>query len=136
MAEQLLLDASVWLAAYDADDSHHLASATVLPDPRFDLGALELTLLETTNVAVRKWRNAGDAEAISQLIHEAVGTRLYAVDRPVLGALLELAVEHELTAYDAAYAAIARRQNAQLVSLDRDLLDPGLAIHPSALTAG
>jgi hypothetical protein len=33
----------------------------------------------------------------------------------------------------AAYAAIALSQKAQLVSLDSDLLDPGLAVHPSVL---
>ncbi len=133
MAEQLILDASVWLAAYNADDEDHLASIAILPDTRFDLGALDLTLLETTNVAVRKWRNAGDAEAVSNIIHEAVGTRLYPIDRSLLAALVALAVEHELTAYDAAYAATARQQKAQLVSLDSDLLNPGLAVHPGAL---
>jgi predicted nucleic acid-binding protein len=35
---------------------------------------------------------------------------------------------HQLTFYDASYAAIARRTGRRLLSADRDLLDPKLAV--------
>jgi predicted nucleic acid-binding protein len=45
----------------------------------------------------------------------------------------ELSVEHGLTAYDAAYVAVARRYDWQLVSTDvRDLVSKGLAVTPDA----
>jgi predicted nucleic acid-binding protein len=46
-----------------------------------------------------------------------------------------LASEHELTLYDAAYAAVARRRDATLVTLDVRLLDNGLGQRPSELIA-
>jgi predicted nucleic acid-binding protein len=44
-----------------------------------------------------------------------------------------LAEKHELTLYDAAYAAVARRRGAQLATLDGELLRAGLGRRPSEL---
>lgn len=46
-----------------------------------------------------------------------------------------LASEHELTLYDAAYAAVARRRDATLITLDGRLLDSGFGQRPSELVA-
>lgn len=46
----LLLDASVWVAAVDADDAYHAASRALVLDPAKPLGALDLTLYEIANV--------------------------------------------------------------------------------------
>lgn len=46
-----------------------------------------------------------------------------------------LAEAHQLTLYDAAYAAVARRRGGQLVTLDRELLRAGLGRRPSDLAA-
>jgi len=43
------------------------------------------------------------------------------------GPVAELALAHDLTFYDASYAAIARRTGRRLLSVDTDLVDPGLA---------
>jgi predicted nucleic acid-binding protein len=43
------------------------------------------------------------------------------------GATAELALAHDLTFYDASYAAIARRTGRRLLSADSDLLDARLA---------
>ncbi len=51
------------------------------------------------------------------------------------GEAATLAEEHQLTLYDAAYAAVARRRGAQLVTLDRKLLRAGLGRRPSDLAA-
>jgi predicted nucleic acid-binding protein len=44
----------------------------------------------------------------------------------VLGS--ELARKHGITFYDASYSAIAQRLNRGVISADRDLLEPGLAV--------
>lgn len=51
------------------------------------------------------------------------------------GEAAALAEEHQLTLYDAAYAAVARRRGAQLATLDRELLRAGLGRRPSDLAA-
>ncbi len=47
----------------------------------------------------------------------------------------DLAARHELTVYDAAYAAVAESRGATLASLDHDLLEAGLGTRPSELAA-
>jgi predicted nucleic acid-binding protein len=46
-----------------------------------------------------------------------------------------LAEQHDLTLYDAAYAAVASRRGAALATLDRELLRAGLGRRPSELAA-
>ena len=46
-----------------------------------------------------------------------------------------LAVHHELTVYDAVYAAVAENRNATLATLDHHLLQAGLGIRPGELAA-
>ena len=46
-----------------------------------------------------------------------------------------LASEHDLTFYDAAYAAVAQRRGAELVTLDAELLQAGLGRRPSELAS-
>jgi predicted nucleic acid-binding protein len=45
-------------------------------------------------------------------------------------AVLRLAEEYGLSAYDAEFAALAEWLDCKLVSFDEDLLKPGLAVHP------
>ena len=46
-----------------------------------------------------------------------------------------LAERHDLTLYDAAYAAVARSRGAELATFDRALLRSGLGRRPSAILA-
>lgn len=50
-------------------------------------------------------------------------------------AAAQLALEHDLTFYDSSYAVIARRVGRKLLSADRHLLDPGLAVDLRAALA-
>lgn len=45
-------------------------------------------------------------------------------------AVLRVAEAYGLTAYDAEFAALAEWLDAPLVSVDSDLVTPGLAVHP------
>jgi len=46
-----------------------------------------------------------------------------------------LARRHDLTLYDAAYAAVARARGAELATFDRALLRSGLGRRPGAILA-
>jgi len=130
----LLLDASVWLAAVDRRDPHHAAAqALVRPGPcECELAALDLTVFEVANVAIKRWRSIERAYALIELVEIGAAGNLERVDGETAGVTIDLAAEHGLTAYDAAYLAIARRRGWTLVSCDfADLVDPGHAVGPS-----
>jgi predicted nucleic acid-binding protein len=132
-----LLDASVILAAFDPEDGHHNASRAILGESDVTLATLDLARYEVTNVAVRAWRAPQRVSALLEAIERL------ADDGGVLvstGALLtraaELAEEHTLSVYDAAYVAASRQGERMLVSCDvRDLLSKGLALSPGEALA-
>jgi predicted nucleic acid-binding protein len=131
----IFLDASVLLAAEDLDDTHHAAAADVLAGG--SLATLDLAAYEVTNVAERAW---GDGDAGKRLRDRVwaiaeLGT-LVRADAALLDRAAELAREHELSAYDAAYLAGAQRVGSTLVSCDeRDLVSKGLAQSPASALA-
>jgi predicted nucleic acid-binding protein len=96
---------------------------------------LDLTPYEVGN-ALMRGRAAAGAEQVATVL-EALAEVCPAL-RPNPGDLrraTELAAEHDLTLYDAAYAAVAESREAALATLDSALLDAGLGIRPSALAA-
>lgn len=128
----LLLDASAILAAFDSEDEVHDAAKTILANPEVTLATLDLARYEVSNVAVRAWR---DVPRVSSLLE--------AIDRisddggitlsttTLLSRAAELAEQHTISVYDAAYVAAAAQAGATLVSCDtRDLIDKGLASSP------
>jgi len=131
----LLLDASVILAAFDSDDELHEPSQRLLTDPDVTLATLDLARYEVANVAVRAWREP-----------EHVAPLLEAIDRisadggvipsttALLGRAAQVADEHTISVYDAAYVAAADQAGGALVSCDaRDLVGKGLASSPGAV---
>jgi predicted nucleic acid-binding protein len=132
----LLLDASVWLAALNTESPYQAASHALVEsaaDGTVGLAALDLTLFEVANVAIRQWRSQRRAIEVTDLIWVACGHALQRVDRDLVRESSMVAAEHGLTVYDAAYVASARRLGAPLVSTDlADLVEPGFAITPEA----
>lgn len=129
----LLLDASVILAAFDADDTQNESAQAILANSDLTLSTLDLARYEVANVAIRAWR----APAL-------VASLLDAIDRisddggvlPATGAMLiraaQLAEEHAISVYDAAYVVAAAHAGSSLVSCDiRDLVGKGLASSPA-----
>jgi predicted nucleic acid-binding protein len=87
-----------------------------------------LTLYEVGNLLTRRaGRDAEGVRAALSLLQEICGEPL-----PLLpedhGAAAELALAHRLTFYDASYVAIANRLGRRVLSADRDLVEPGLAV--------
>lgn len=97
------------------------------------LGALDLTLYEVANAIALRYRQPEDGRRLVRLIGARCGERIAVVDPPLIDLSLEVASEHGITVYDAAYVAASRRNAWQLVSLDfRDLVHKGLALAPDA----
>jgi predicted nucleic acid-binding protein len=128
-----LVDASVWVGASDPGDRFHAASSALVLDLEREVAALDLTLYEIANsVGVRR-RCPDDARYLGQLIVKRCNDRLVCVDPELVESSIELAVEHGLSAYDAAYIAVAARFGWTLVSTDiADLVSKGLAVTPDA----
>jgi predicted nucleic acid-binding protein len=136
----LLLDASVWLAALDRDDSYHAAARQLLEAAAAGtatLAALDLTLYEVANVAVVRWRSTDDAARLVTLVRLACPDTLERADEELLREAAAIASRHRLTVYDGAYVAAGRRRGWELVSGDLgDLVTPGLAISPETAVMG
>lgn len=128
----LLLDASVWVAA--ATPNHPFqgdAVAVLRSDERF--AALDFTLLEVANAIGVRYGMPKRASRLCELILESCEERMVRLDPSILDRAVEIAAEHGITAYDAAYVAAARRESFTLVSVDlKDLVSKGLAVAPEA----
>lgn len=128
-----LLDAGVWVAISDPDDRHHAAAHAIVAELERSLAALDLTLYEVANVMGPKKGRQREGRFLLKLIERRCGENLIAVDSDLLESALEIAAEHQLAAYDAAYVAAARRHGWTLVSTDiADLVSKGLAVAPDA----
>lgn len=128
----LLLDASVWVAAADPTERFHAESDALIetPDP---VAALDLTMFEVANVVGVVWGQPQRARLLLETLIARCQDQIVRVDPPLIVAALDYAAEHGLTAYDAAYVAVAKRNDWTLVSTDfRDLVSKGLAVAPDA----
>jgi predicted nucleic acid-binding protein len=129
----LLLDAGVWVAAKDGMDRYCEAARSVAVDSDQPDAALDLTLYEVANVIGARKGRIGEATDMCRLISSRCDGRMVAIDAQLTRRTLEAAAEHDLTAYDAAYVAAARRHGWTLVSTDiADLVSKGLAVAPDA----
>lgn len=128
----LLVDASVWVAAGEVDDRFHREANAIVLDVETPVAALDLTLYEIANVGARENQSEG-AHQVLQALAKRCGENVVAVDTDLMASAMEIAAEHDLTAYDAAYVAAARRNGWTLVSADiADLVSKGLAVAPDA----
>jgi predicted nucleic acid-binding protein len=129
----LLLDAGVWIAAKDGQDRYFEAARGLVVDSGQPVAALDLTLYEVANVVGAKKRRSDDAVDLCRLVSARCADHLVAVDAELIRRTVEVAALHGLTAYDAAYVAVASRNDWTLVSTDvADLVSKGLAVAPDA----
>lgn len=128
-----LIDASAWVTLVEGGSPHRDAVASLVRERGQVLGALDLTLYEVGNAIGVKQGRATEAGKVLRLIDRCCRDRIHAVGPELLEAALDLAGEHDLTAYDAAYVAASRRFGLTLVSTDiADLVSRGLAVTPDA----
>lgn len=120
------------LAALDGDDALNKPARALLGDSAVTLATLDLARYEVTNVAICAWRAPEKVppllEAIERISDD--GGVLLSTNA-LLTRAAQLAEEHTLSAYDAAYVAAAAQTGGTLVSCDiRDLVSKGLASTP------
>jgi predicted nucleic acid-binding protein len=132
-------DANVALKWFHAEGEEEVEEARALLDAHKErtvaLSVLDLTAYEVGN-ALMRGRAAVGADRVATVV-EALAEVCPAL-RPnpaELRRATELAAEHDLTLYDAAYAAVAESREAALATLDGALLGAGLGTRPSELAA-
>jgi predicted nucleic acid-binding protein len=128
-----LVDASVWVSLAERGSPHREAAVSLIRDQGPNLSALDLTLYEVANAIGVKHGDAVEASRVNRLLLRCCRDRVLGVDAELVDAALQIAAEHGLTAYDAAYVAAARRHGLTLISADiRDLVSKQLAVAPDA----
>jgi predicted nucleic acid-binding protein len=128
-----LLDASVWVSLVERESPYREAAVALIREQAPRLKALDLTLYEVAKAVGVKQGDGKEASRINRLVLKCCRDRVLAVDAELLDSALPIAAEHNLTIYDAAYVAAARRHGMTLVSTDiRDLVSKDLAVTPDA----
>lgn len=129
----LLLDASAILAAFDSDDDLHEPARAILVDSELTLATLDLARYEVTNVAIRAWRAPDRVAPLLDAIDRIAGDGgVLPSTTTLLTRAAQLAEEHTISLYDAAYVAAASQTGGTLVSCDiRDLIGKELASSPA-----
>jgi predicted nucleic acid-binding protein len=133
LGERLLLDSGVWIATELPGERFTSAALGLVARSRFGMAALDLTLYEVANVIGAGRGDIPAATTLCRSIALRCRDHLVRVDAELIAASVAIAVEYGLSSYDAAYVAVARHHEWQLVSTDiRDLVSRGLAITPDA----
>jgi predicted nucleic acid-binding protein len=125
---ELVLDAAVVLKWFDPAETRHAAPARALRTAyeagRLRVLAPRLLLLEVVNVIGRRRR--WPADALAQAAGELEASRIV-LSEPALADVARWTARG-LTAYDAAYVALAEQAGVELVTDDRALLDVAAGI--------
>src|SRR4051812_30684554 len=136
-AINVVSDANVVLKWFHAEDEEEVDAARALLDAHKErtiaLSVLDLTVYELGN-ALMRGRAGVSAEQAAAVVEALV--EICPAVRPSpeeMRAASMLAERHDLTLYDAAYAAVAQARSAELATLDRALLDAKLGSRPSEL---
>lgn len=136
-AIDVVSDANVALKWFHAEGEEEVDPARALlagqRDRTVSLSILDLTPYELGNALLRGRLGVGGERVAAVL--EALAAICPAInpDTDDLREAAALAERHDLTLYDAAYAAVARRREAHLATLDGELLRAGLGRRPSEL---
>jgi predicted nucleic acid-binding protein len=131
--DRVLLDSGVWIASRAAGERFNRSAFELVLETRRPAAALDLTLYEIANVVGVRRNDPRMLARIYRSVERRCTEGIVRVDHGLVEATAEVAIEHGLSGYDAAYVAVARRRGWTLVSTDiRDLVSKGLAITPDA----
>ncbi len=139
VGDLVLVDTSILLKWFHAEGESEVDEARALLDAhiREEITALvlELSAYELGNILVRslRWPAAQVADQLDDL--DSICGPLLIPDLTWHRRTAELASTHDLTFYDAAFAAAAESVGARLVSADQQMLDVGVAVSISSLVA-
>ncbi|MDP2402081.1 MAG: type II toxin-antitoxin system VapC family toxin [Actinomycetota bacterium] len=128
MSVYMVVDASVAVKWFKPEGEQHLAEALALLESHRDqsivLAAPVHLRLEVLNAL---WSHGLDAQRLTAIARnlEDFDLTWFDIDATLAAHACELAVEHRLTLYDAAYAALALHLDAELVTEDVAILASG-----------
>lgn len=134
-ATNVVSDANIVLKWFHSEGEEEVDAARALLDAHRErtaaLAVLDLTVYEVGN-ALMRGRPGASAEQAATVVEALV--EICPAIRPSPEEMREaahLAEHHDLTLYDAAYAAVAQSRSAELATLDRALLAAKLGRRPS-----
>ena len=127
MSFDCVVDASVGIKLFliePLSDRADALLAHLTDDPPVRFYAPDLLFIECTNVLWKYVHRFGyPLESVHQDVADLTGLPLRTVStRELAGEALEIAATHGITAYDAAYVALARRLSLPLVTADESLV--------------
>lgn len=136
-AINVVSDANVVLKWFHAEDEEEVGSARALLEAHKErtiaLSVLDLTVYEVGN-ALMRGRAGASAERAATVVEALVEICPTVHPTPKeMRAAGKLVERHDITLYDAAYAAVAQSRSAELATFDRALLDAKLGSRPSEL---
>ncbi|MEO6062514.1 MAG: PIN domain-containing protein [Thermoflexales bacterium] len=131
----LIIDANVWLAAFDPHDAFHGPSAAFLRTAarlRLPLNAPVFALVEIGCALSRRTRDATFARGALGRVRAYPLLALTPVDERLIATALEIGMRLALRGADALYAATAALTGATLISWDAELSAQAGAMTPDA----
>lgn len=134
---EIVSDANVALKWFHHAGEEDVDSAVELLDRHRDgrvvIHVLDLTFYEVGDALLRGRAHATPAQTATVLAALRDICATIVPDDADLERAAGLAVEHDVTLYDATYAAVAERRPAPLATFDRQLLAAGLGARPADL---
>jgi predicted nucleic acid-binding protein len=127
----IVVDASVWVSLFVANDSHHSASRSWLAGAvkARELIVAPISLLAEVSGAIA--RRTGQPElgrkAVEHMMH-LPALRLVAVDNRLGRLAASTAADCQLRGADALYVAVAQRLNSPLITWDKEQLTRAAAL--------
>lgn len=123
-----VVDASVGIKLFVAEplsNEAHALFAHLADDPPAQLLVPDLFYIECTNILWKYTRQLGLPPEDARLFVERLGQLAITTysTASLMADALDIAMEHGLTAYDAAYVALARQLSLPLVTADDHLVD-------------
>ncbi|MBE7519054.1 MAG: PIN domain-containing protein [Thermoflexaceae bacterium] len=135
IADPLVVDASVWVAAADATDPACTASRSFLRHAGARGRTIILPAYARIEIACALARRLGDSGAglgLAGEIMQAPQVRVEALSAGLIAEAARLGTAAFLRAGDALYAAVAQRHSATLVAWDAELVSRAGAIAPDS----
>lgn len=129
----LVLDANLWIAAFDPADAFHddsLELFRVAAERQLPLAGPSYVVLESVCALARRVDDPAAALAAGEKLAEHPALHLEPMTGSLLAAAERLGVDCRLRGADALYAATAARLGCPLLSWDSELMARGGALSP------
>jgi predicted nucleic acid-binding protein len=121
----IVVDASVWVAAFLAQDAHHNQSARLLRRMVTDdmqVSSPTLALVEVAGALARRTGSQPLAESAIRYLQRQSWLTLSPLSVAFSEAVARVAITCSLRGTDAVYVALARQEGAPLIVLDDEML--------------